>query len=161
MIPAKEFAKKFSHPKLNLLDNLVKEGRRRILLKGLSGSSSSVYCAGFQSLSKEPQLIILNDKEEAAYFYNDLTNLTGDRGIYFFPSSYKRSIQYQQPDSSNIVLRTEVLNLLAGRGKKFLVITYPEALIEKIISRKDLKDNTLQLSEGESISIFANHTRRG
>jgi transcription-repair coupling factor (superfamily II helicase) len=153
MIPAKEFAKKFSHPKLNLLDNLVKEGRRRILLKGLSGSSSSVYCAGFQSLSKEPQLIILNDKEEAAYFYNDLTNLTGDRGIYFFPSSYKRSIQYQQPDSSNIVLRTEVLNLLAGRGKKFLVITYPEALIEKIISRKDLKDNTLQLSEGESISM--------
>lgn len=153
MIPAKEFAKQFTHPKLNLLENLVKEGPKRILLKGLTGSSSAVYCAGFQSLSKEPQLIIMNDKEEAAYFYNDLINLSGDRNIYFFPSSYKRSIQYQQPDSSNIVLRTEVLNLLTSRAKKFLIVTYPEALIEKVISRKELKDNTLQLSEGESISM--------
>ena len=71
----------------------------------------------------------------------------------FFPASYKRSIQYQQADSSNIVLRTEVVNLLAGKGKKFLIVTYPEALIEKVISRKELKANTLQLSEEENISM--------
>ncbi|MCD6598908.1 MAG: transcription-repair coupling factor, partial [Bacteroidales bacterium] len=103
--------------------------------------------------SKQAQLIILNDKEEAAYFYNDLKNISGDKWIYFFPASYKRSIKYQQPDSSNIVLRTEVLNLLAGKGKKFLIVTYPEALIEKVISRKELKANTLQLSEEENISM--------
>ena len=153
MIPAKEFAKQFIHPNLNLIDSLVKEGKQRIFLKGLSGSSAAVYCAGFQPLSKQPQLIILNDKEEAAYFYNDLKNISGDKWIYFFPSSYKRSIQYQQPDSSNIVLRTEVLNLLAGKGKRFLIVTYPEALVEKVISRKELQNNTLHLSENENIPM--------
>ncbi len=67
MIPAKKFAKQFKHPNLNLLDKLVKEGEQRIFLKGLAGSSAAVYCAGFQPLSKQAQLIILNDKEEAAY----------------------------------------------------------------------------------------------
>ena len=143
----------YNHPNVQLLDEKLENGEKRIFLKGLAGSSSSLFCIDFFNHSKNPQLIVLNDKETAAYFYNDLRKFLKEGQVYFFPSSYKRSVQYQQPDPSNIVLRTEVLNLLSGLTRKIIIVTYPEALIEKVISRKELKNNTLQLISGEKVSM--------
>jgi transcription-repair coupling factor (superfamily II helicase) len=103
-------------------------------------------------------LIILPEKEDAAYFYNDLVNLTGSDKVLFFPSSYKRSIHYNQIDHGNIILRTNVINRLASvsnnQSKDILVIvTYTEGMAEKVITHKRLKKNTLQLVKGEKISI--------
>ncbi len=143
----------YNHPNLIQLDEKLENGENRIFLKGLAGSSAAVFCAEYFNHSKKPQLVILNDKESAAYFLNDLKKFLKEDQVYFFPSSYKRSVQYQQPDTSNIVLRTEVLNLLISSSRKIIIVTYPEALIEKVVSRKELKSNTLQLNAGEKVSM--------
>ena len=88
-----------------------------------------------------------------AYFYNDLTSLTDATTVYFFPSTYKRSVQYEQTEPANIVLRTEVLNHLASGKRKGIIVTYPEALMEKVISKKNLKSNTFNISKGDKLSI--------
>jgi transcription-repair coupling factor (superfamily II helicase) len=97
---------------------------------------------------------MLSDKEEAAYFYNDLLTCLKETEVVFFPSSYKRSIQYTQQDNGNIILRTNALNRLGGYSSGLLaVVTYPEAISEKVITRKTLEKNTLSLTTGENISI--------
>ncbi len=97
--------------------------------------------------------MLLNDREEAAYFYDDLNNLGFGNDTLFFPASYKRSIQYDQPEQENVVQRTEVLNVLSNADKPYLVISYPEALIEKVISNESLESNTLQVKTGDKLSI--------
>ncbi|HKL37524.1 MAG TPA: transcription-repair coupling factor, partial [Bacteroidales bacterium] len=98
-----------------------------------------------------PFFFIGKDKEEAAYFYNDLQNLMGTDRVYFFSSTYKRSIQFGQEDPTNIILRTEVLNALRSAGSP-IVVSYPEAIIEKVAARKQIEQNTLEIHQGEKIS---------
>ncbi len=95
----------------------------------------------------------MNDQEEAAYFFNDLSNLLGSQYVYYFPSSYKRSIRMRQLDRDNVMLRTEVLNRMASRNRKALVVTYPEALLEKVVSKKELRDLTLHLKKDEEVNL--------
>ena len=121
-------------------------------LKGLSGSSRSAFIHACLSKVRGAHLIILNEKEEAAYFYNDLTTLGGTDHILFFPSSYTRSIQYKKTDEANIITRTQVLKRLNERRVESFIITYPEALMERVISRKGLDDNTFLIKEGEKIN---------
>ena len=98
-------------------------------------------------------LIVLQEKENAAYFYNDLMALTDNNdAIFFFPSTYKRSVQYEQTEPANIVLRTEVLNYLASGKRKCVIVSYPEALMEKVISKRNLKKNTFNISVGDKLS---------
>lgn len=121
-------------------------------LKGLSGSSKAVYIHRYLSLTKGSHLIILNDKEEAAYFYNDLVTLDGQDRSLFFPSSYARSIQYKKTDEANIITRTRVLKRLNERRSASFVVTYPEALMERVLSRSELDKNSFELKTGEKIS---------
>ncbi|MBE0653915.1 MAG: hypothetical protein IH594_08960 [Bacteroidales bacterium] len=121
-------------------------------LKGLSGSSKAVYIHLYLSLTKGSHLIILNDKEEAAYFYNDLVTLDGQERSLFFPSSYARSIQYKKTDEANIITRTRVLKRLNERRSASFVVTYPEALMERVLSRSELDKNSFELKTGEKIS---------
>jgi len=132
----------------------------RIHLKGLSGSSKSAFAALTLTHIQGINLFIFSDKDEAAYFYNDLINLLGDKNILFFPSSYKRSVQYNQIDNGNIILRTEVLNQLTSliNEKKEMaaglsIVSYPEALVEKVMLHNSIKRYTLQLLRGQRISI--------
>ncbi len=111
-----------------------------------------VFLAGIHHTHPGRHLIVLPDKEEAAYLYNDLVNLLGDKTVLFFPSSFKRSVQYWQKDNENVVLRTNVLSNSHEKNDCFIV-TFPEALLEKVISRIKLEKNTLQLKTGEEISI--------
>jgi len=100
-------------------------------------------------------LFILTDKEKAAYFQNDLKELLPGKDILFFPSSYKRSVLkdgVSKPDSGSIILRTEVLDKVR-KNKSYIIVSYPEALFEKVTDRENLKKNTLDLVKGEEVPI--------
>jgi transcription-repair coupling factor (superfamily II helicase) len=132
----------------------------RIHIQGLSGSSEAAFTSLILGRIRGINIIILPDKDRAAYFYNDLINLLGSENILFFPSSYKRSVQYNQIDNGNIILRTEVLSRLTSEfdEKKEMtaalgVVTFPEALIEKVPLHNSIKRYTLQLVKGEKNSI--------
>ncbi len=149
------------HPNTTDFVNELKNSQvSYIHLKGLSGSSKSAFAAHVSIRVPGVDLFILTSKDEAAYFYNDLNNLLDENNILFFPSSYKRSVQYKNTDSGNIILRTEALNKLnslTGRKKEIsgslCIVTYPEALVETVITHKGLKKNTLHLIKGSKSSI--------
>lgn len=127
----------------------------RIHLKGLAGSARSMIANAVFKSSRQTQLFILTDKEEAAYFLNDLENLGLKEQVLFFPSSHKVPYQTEETDNSNILLRTEVMNrLLSSKGNSpLLIIAYPGSLCEKVITRSQLTQNTLELKQKEKISI--------
>ncbi len=125
----------------------------KVHLQGLIGSSKTILLAKlFQNTGKN-FVVLLNDREEAAYFYDDLNNLGLSEQTLFFPSSYKRSVQYDRPEQENIVQRTEVLNLLSKKENSYLLVSYPEALVERVISNEGLENNTLQVKTGDKLSI--------
>ena len=124
---------------LSLIESIRSDQSKTILVKGLTGSSKAMAIAQVYQKTQNTHIIVLPEKEDAAYFYNDLVSLAGENSVFFFPSTYKRSVQYEQTDPANIVLRTEVLNFLASGKRKCLLVTYPESLMEKVISRKNLK----------------------
>ncbi|MBN2637431.1 MAG: transcription-repair coupling factor [Prolixibacteraceae bacterium] len=124
----------------------------KLHLNGCIGSFKTVLLANlFSGLSKN-LIILLNDREEAAYFYDDLNNLSLGDQVLFFPSSFKRSVQYGEPEQENIVQRTEVLNQISLAQKPVVIVTYPEAVIETVISADGLQKNTLQVKVGDNIS---------
>jgi len=138
---------------LQLIDHLNNEAASKGLLDGLSGSSKALVMAVAHEKMQTTHLVIIPEKEDAAYFYNDLVTLSGDENIFFFPSTYKRSVQYEQTEPANIVLRTEVLNHLASGKRKGIIVTYPESVMEKVISRKNLKKNTYNVTKGDRLSL--------
>ncbi len=143
------------HHNFREIDKILQQKKHfRVLLKGLSGSSASLVAANIIQTHPKPHFIVLPDKEEAAYFYSDLLNCLNEEEVLFFPSSYKRSIQYGQTDNGQIILRTNTLNRLCHYvGGILVVITYPEAIAEKALSKADLENNTLHLTVNENISI--------
>ena len=127
-----------------LLEQINSGAHARFHLKGLIGSSLSL--AAFTIIEKLNgiHLFILNDKEAAAYFYNDIENLWQEaeedytnKRILFYPTSYKRPYQVAETDNANVLLRSEVLNRLSSQPKMAIVVTYPEALTEKVITKKN------------------------
>ena len=132
---------------------------KSIHLKGLSGSLASIIGATCFKLSEKASIFILNDKEEAAYFHNDLEQFIPENDLLFYPGSYRRPYQIEETDNANILMRAEVLNRLSSRRKPSCIVTYPDAIFEKVITKKELNKNTLKLSVGEGISIdFLNET---
>lgn len=100
---------------------------------------------------------ILGELEEAGYFYHDLTQVLGTDKVLFFPSSFRRAIKYGQKDAANEILRTEVLSRLQKGEEGLCVVTYPDALAEKVVSRKELGDKTLKLHSGENVDTKLHH----
>jgi transcription-repair coupling factor (superfamily II helicase) len=131
-----------------------------ITLSGMAGSAVSVIAAAsFKTLAR-PFVFIMSSRESAAYLFNDIENLLEEkdlayekRSVFLFPSSYKKPYQTTEIDNANVLLRSEVINRLSAETKKFFVITYPEALPEKVVSRKVLKKNILTLHAAESTSV--------
>ncbi len=140
---------------LSILDKLLKNERSNLHLKGLSGSSIGFVASACIQKINRPFLFVLNDKEEAAYFFNDLSNILGPEQIYFFPSSFKRSVQYGQTLSEAVIQRTDVLNLLPKLSHhptlNVAIVTYPDALFEKVVTIENLEKNTLIIKKGEKI----------
>jgi transcription-repair coupling factor (superfamily II helicase) len=129
---------------------------QKIYLKNLQGSSSQfVVAAAFMhpSCSQLNHLIVLNDAEEAAYFHNTLENLTEALDIFYFPSSFKNRKNYQLLNSSHVMLRTEALTKIAAGGNKKIVVTYPEALFEKVVLPGTLSSNIIHIKSGDRLNV--------
>ena len=125
----------------------------KLRMTGLTGSSLSFTVKSIFEQSGKPMLLVLHDKEEAAYYLNDLEHLIGEQDVLFYPGSYRRPYEIEETDNANVLLRAEVLNRLNSRKKPSLVVAYPDAIFEKVITRKDLDKNTLKVSVGDQISI--------
>ena len=142
------------HPVLPPLIEMINRGETgNIRIEGLSGSSMAMVLSLVFHKTQTTHVVVIPEKEDAAYFYNDLVSLVGEDSVFFFPSTYKRSVQYEQVEPANIVLRTEVLNHLASGKRKGVVVTYPESIMEKVVSRKNLKKNTFNINKGDRISL--------
>ena len=127
------------------------ENSKNIHLKGLSGSAAAIaFAAAFNE--NLTVFVVLNDREEAAYFFDDISLFHPQGHVLFFPSSFKRQTKYGKISQENILQRTEVLNRI-NQQKKCIIISYPEALTEKVVPIKTLKDNTFQINIGDKLSI--------
>lgn len=139
--------------RIKALAGALRDPRARIHLKGLVGSSDAVVVLALYFLRHQNMLFVLPDREEAAYFRSDLENII-DKEILLFPSSFRKSFDFTQTDSANMLLRAETLSVLnqdSEYGK--LVVTYPEAMSEKVINREQLEKNTLEIRSGEKLGI--------
>jgi len=149
----KDFRNLFrKHDLISGLCKLLNTPGEKVHLQGLVGSSRSILTCLLSEELPKTFFICLNDREEASYFYDDLNTLAPEIPVLFFPSSYKRSVHYETIEQENIILRTEVLNQIK-EGKQLLVVTYPEALVEKVISGEGLASHTFQVSKGDKLSI--------
>ncbi|HAH58091.1 MAG TPA: transcription-repair coupling factor, partial [Bacteroidales bacterium] len=134
--------------------------RFRLQLRGLTGSALPVIAAAAFTPSGPLHLLVLPEKVQAAYFFNDLENLLGEQStpfhkkrVLFFPTTYRRPYEIEKTDNTNILSRTEVMKRIGTREGGTLVVTYPEALAEKVVSKAYLKKNTLRMSQGENLSV--------
>ena len=142
------------HPQVAAMSQLIEQGKvKHIYCGGLKASASSVYASALIDKTQCPFVFILGDLEEAGYFYHDLTRILGDEQVLFFPSSFRRAIKYGQKDAANEILRTEVLSRLQKNVANLFVVTYPDALAEKVIGRKELDEKTLKIKTGEQIDM--------
>ena len=141
----------------------MQQAESKLHLNGLIGSSLSFVVQSVfkktetrgvaeQSAAK-PFLLILNDKEEAAYYLNDLEQMIGEQDVLFYPGSYRRPYHIEDTDNANVLLRAEVLNRINSRKKPAIIVSYPEALFEKVVTRKELDKNTLKVAVGDKVSI--------
>ncbi|MGI8951229.1 MAG: transcription-repair coupling factor [Chitinophagaceae bacterium] len=129
---------------------------QKIYLKNLQGSSAEFVVAALfthNECQKLNHLIVLNDAEEAAYFHNTLENLTNALDLFYFPSSFKNRKNFRLLNSSHVMLRTEALTKLSAGGNKKIIVTYPEALFEKVVLPKTLSGNIIQLKTNDTINV--------
>ncbi|CAL2091320.1 Transcription-repair-coupling factor [Tenacibaculum sp. 190524A02b] len=122
-------------------------------ITNLVGSSLSFVISETFKQANKPYLLICNDKEEAAYYLNDLEQLLGEKNVLFYPGSYRRPYQIEETDNANVLLRSEVLNRINSRKKPAIIVTYPTALFEKVVTKKELEKNTLKVAVGEQVSL--------
>ena len=169
------------HKGIEAFQSAWASGARTFLLKGLVGSAAPVFLAAVAEKSgsqeTKPVVAVMNDAEDAGYFYHDLVQMMGDAQVLFFPSSYRRAIKYGQKDDAAEVLRTEVLTRLASRkegqqvnrstsqrvnrstGQQvngstgLFIVTYPEAVAEGVASRDVLSRRTMTLRVGQEMDI--------
>ncbi|MBR4772723.1 MAG: transcription-repair coupling factor, partial [Bacteroidales bacterium] len=129
-----------------------------IQLSGLQGSSAPLVFAALAvkapQLLNVPYVFVLDDEEEAGYFYHDLTRLLGEEQVLFFPSSYKRAIKFGQRNAGQEILRTEVLSRLAAGSLPLFIVTHPQALCELVVTKQKLSEQTLTLGVGEHVDIM-------
>ncbi|MBZ9652153.1 transcription-repair coupling factor [Psychroflexus montanilacus] len=136
-----------------LKEALASQHHQSIFLKGLVGSAVSFVQAEAFLSSERPFLLIFNDKEEAAYHLNDLEQLVDEKNVLFYPGSYRRPYQIEETDNANVLLRSEVLNRINSRKKPSIIVTYPEALFEKVVTKKELDRTILKIKLNDELSI--------
>ena len=131
----------------------IQKDKNQIQITNLVGSSLSFVISETFKKDDKSYLLIFNDKEEAAYHLNDLEQLLNQKRVLFYPGSYRRPYQIDETDNANVLMRSEVLNQINSRRKPVIIVTYPEALFEKVVTKKDLEKNTLKLSVTENVSL--------
>ncbi len=147
------FTKKIKSLNLQKLQTSIDNSETNIFLKGLHGSSKSFLINSLFTKSNKNIYWVLENKELAGYHFNDLEGLVDEKQLYFFPSSYNRENDFKKTNSQSIFLRTELIRNLSSNTLKKLIITYPEAIFEKIIIKKDIKKRFLKIKIGDLISL--------
>ena len=139
-----------------LADRLLFADTQKLYLKNVQGSSVEFILSTLFGDSKTQglnHLVVLNDAEEAAYFHNTVENLTSALDLFYFPSSFKNRKNFRLLNSSHVMLRTEMLTKLSVGGNKKIIITYPEALFEKVVLPKTLSSNIIQIKTNDTINL--------
>ena len=121
-----------------------------VFLQGLMASAAPVMFAAAGMKSPRTILFILQDADEAAYFYNDMKQMMGAEHVFFFPSSYRRQVKYGQKDAANEILRTEVLTKLQTASDLLYIVTEPSAVAELVVSKKILDERSISLKVGQT-----------
>ncbi len=141
------------HPQVAALAKIVREqAPSRVFCEGLRGSSVPMAFAALaeRQTADRSFLFLLNDEEEAGYFYHDLVQLLGEERVLFYPSTYRRAVKYAQRDAANEILRTAVLERLGGNGARgTYIVSHPAAVAERVAGKQDMEEHTLRLAEGE------------
>ncbi|MDA8938269.1 transcription-repair coupling factor [Flavobacteriaceae bacterium] len=138
---------------LQKLQTSIDKSESNIILKGLYGSSKSFLINSLFSNSNKNIYWILENKESAGYHFNDLEGLINENQLYFFPSSYNRENDFKKTNTQSIFLRTELIRNLSSNSNKNLIVTYPEAIFEKIIIKKDIKKRFLKIKKEDIMSL--------
>ena len=138
--------------KLSSLIN--KDKNTNILLSGAAGSSECFLIASISQMQDSAHILIANDKEQAAYFQNTIDNLLINKKAYFFPDSFKRPMMMEEVNATNALQRTETINKFNIRkGKNVVLVTYPEAIFEKVVDPTILDKNKIEIEVNESLDI--------
>lgn len=135
-----------------LTARLTSAGDRKYKLVNNAGSVTPLIIGAMRITRPGLRIVVLNDKEEAAYFYNDVLSYAEEKQIAFLPSSYRRMAREEEKDPDSVLVRTEVLNNLSN-GLVDTLITYPEALAERVVDRKILDDMSMVVHQGDTLSI--------
>jgi transcription-repair coupling factor (superfamily II helicase) len=142
------------HPHISALaKHLQQQANPIIECKNVAGSAKAFVTAQVYKTLQRPMLLMLNNKEEAAYFYNDMQTLLADNEVLFFPASYRKVFDNESVDNANVLQRAEVLNTLSTVNRSLVIVSYAEALIENVVSKRTLKENTFTVKKGEKINI--------
>ena len=130
------------------------DDRKDFFLHGLIGSQDAFVAASVFKQCDYNHLFVMSDKEEAAYFQNNLKNLLGSKDIFFFPDSFRRPQDFTELNNNNVLLRTETVNRLSNSNSKAeLAVTYAEALFEKVVRQEVLNEQTLRMKVNEKLDI--------
>jgi transcription-repair coupling factor (superfamily II helicase) len=142
------------HPNHGALEKILKTSDK-IFVKGLNTSAFSFFAASDKILASKPLIVVMNNDEEAAYTYNDFQVSEKKREVFYYPFSHKHSVlktgEENEVSTESLLSKTEVLDKIS-KLSNYVLITYPEALAENVISAKELENNTLTLSKGEKVS---------
>ncbi|MCB4807452.1 transcription-repair coupling factor [Tamlana sp. 62-3] len=135
------------------LQDALSQNQTKTHIKGLVGSSLSFVLANAFKQANKPFLLVFEDKEEAAHYLNDFEQLCDKTNVLFYPGSYRRPYEIEETDNANVLLRAEVLNRINSQKKPALIVTYPDALFEQVVTRKELERNTLKIAVSDNISL--------
>ncbi len=142
------------HPLVSKAVKWLKHGKEEhLLLQNLHGSARALAIAAMYRGCTQHQIVVLDDSEAASYVLNDLLTVLPPTEVVYFPSSYRKRLRNSQIDTANEILRTETLNRLANNPQPCIVVTYPEALMEKVVRAEDLQENTLLIKQNQQVSI--------
>jgi len=131
----------------------IEKSTLQLSISSLVGSSLSFVVSEVFKSSTKPFVLIFNDKEEAAYYLNDFEALLGDKNVLFYPGSYRRPYQIEETDNANVLMRAEVLNRINSRKKSSLIVTYPDALFEQVVTKSTLNKSTLKISVNDKLDL--------
>ena len=147
------------HPRMAAFRRLLREGAETVFLEGLQGSAASMFLAAYKQGdrtdgARRPMLVVMNDEDEAGYFFQDLKQLLGAERVCFLPSPYRRAVKYAQRDAGNEIMRTDALSRLSSGevAAANIVVTFPEAMAVKVVAKTDLQERTITLRQGEEVS---------
>lgn len=145
--------KYLASPVVGKLTEMFK-GQRDLKYKLINNAGSvNAFLIGAMRITRPGlRVVVLNDREEAAYFYNDILTFAGEKQVAFLPSSYRRMIKEEEKDNDSVLVRTEVLNNIANRQID-TIVTYPEALAEKVVEKGVLEKMSMVVNKGDTLSI--------